>query len=167
MPAAPQLGKLVLVLVPTLEVDWQSQIALARGGCTEAMERGLEPMSPVLHYGALVPQSDLAGPWMIERARWWHRRACAVWVCLPPAVSDVEDLGLDAVSYYVLFHNEHVICRGSDGYVPRAARDRLRKPVSVVRWKEENIEVSCLAREDLSYLLRVNVVSGLLKGGLP
>jgi hypothetical protein len=160
------MGKLVLVLVPALELEWQVQIALARGGCASAMERGLEPMSPVLHYGAIVPQSELGGAWMVARARWWHRRACAVWVCLPPNVPDVEDLELDVVSYYVLFHNEHVVCRGSDGYVPRAARDKLRKPVSLVQWKEDNIEVSPVPREEISYLLRTNVVPGLLKGGL-
>jgi hypothetical protein len=108
---------------------------------------------------------DITSYRFIDQVMWWYWRSERVWVASTDGRKDLDDVSLDPLSYKVLFENEHVMRRGSEGFLQRPSGDPMRLKVDVVSWGSgDSVNVRLLSRQELSYMLQTNIVSGLLRG---
>jgi len=160
-----RVPQLVLVLIPTEGMNGAEVLPAARIACSAALDRGLQPLNPVLHYGPLCQYEDVTSYRFISNILWWYNRAERLWLASADGRKDLDDVHLDPISYNILFKNEHVMRRGSEGFVQRPSADPMRRYVDVVSWGAgDSVDVRLLSRNELSYMLQTNIVSGLLRG---
>ena len=157
MSAPARIGKLTFILVPTADVDQRDIVRTAQQACCIAVREGLYPMHPLLHYGMFMPNDELDATHLRDRSLWWAKRASALWLVYPK-----EKCDLDPLTYDIISHNE------TTGYVQRRRSDPARMPISRLSWRQDTdaYQISRMTKEELSMLLRCNIVSGLLRGGL-
>jgi hypothetical protein len=159
-----KVAGLVLVLIPTEGREGSEVVPAARIACGAAMDRGLQPLNPVLHFGALRQYDDVIAYRFLKHILWWFKRADRLWVAAADGRKDLDDVPLDPVSYQLLFRNENVLQRGA-GFSQRQSGDPMRKQVDMVSWGVgDQVDVRRLDRQELGYMLQTNIVSGLLRG---
>lgn len=157
MPAPARLNDLVFIIVPTEGVSDREVVRTAQQACSIAVDKGLQPIHPLLLYGMYLPLDRLDRTYLRPQAMWWVRRAGAMWLCLPPQ----DEVDLDPLSYDILMKNEMVGC------VPRRNGDPARLPVYELAWTDtDQYNLNRCTKDQLARLLRCNIVPGLLRGGL-
>uniref|UniRef100_A0A6H1Z8U2 Uncharacterized protein n=1 Tax=viral metagenome TaxID=1070528 RepID=A0A6H1Z8U2_9ZZZZ len=154
MPPPHRLAELILILVPSEEVEHRLVLLAGKMACRVAAEQEFHPVCPPLTYGVFLPEEAVTSH-KLRRITWyWYRHCSRLWLCFPPIDAEPR---LDPLTYEILSANE------TRGFVPKTSRDKARLSVHLMLWsRQENYSLKRLAHEELNDLLRRNIPNGLL-----
>jgi len=155
MPAPIRGTNWTLILTPSASSgSMRDALATGRQACRWAHHKRLVPIYPLIYCMGFMTEEevnkDLAKQTMI-----WAKRASKIWVCMEPG-----EFEIDVVTHDILFFNEgHMGCRLRHYQAPS------RLPVYKF-WMRDNGDpmVEIVERQDVSALLRQNIMSGLFRG---
>lgn len=161
MATPARIKGLVYILTPTEGVDERRAARVAQMASCAACEEGLEPIHPYLHYAVFLPADKVSGVSLKKKSLHWAKRCEAFWLCTEAPGAANCDIPLDPLTYQILLKNE------MRNGMYRHCRDPILRPVYLVTWPDTGgIDIRKLAREDIASMLRCNIVSGMLRGGL-
>lgn len=129
---------------------------LGMRACRLADQQRQMHLYPQLLYAHILTEEEVDRELPL-RCLWLVRRASCIWLCL----DSTRKLKFDATSYGILMANE--------GYLAGSRRPHWRPtrlPVHVLRERpgDSGISIRLLSREELSTILKANIVDGLFQG---